>query len=199
MAKEKEINIGHDPLAWMAEGNAEEVADEATQNEEISDESVNQTQQAETVEETQSSISESESESNGFEVSTESPVLVDSPIVEAVPEIVEKVEEIQEEASKSEMDNVMQVSEKNDWITINLPNNMTLPYLDDLQAQLHDFLGQPIHFAGENVQRVDTAALQLLLSFIQENKDIRWENPSNQLCNAASLLNLSSHLNLPAS
>jgi len=188
MAKEKEINIGHDPLAWMAEENIEEeISDESTQNVEMVDESKNQAQSVESRNETQVSDSEEKSSKDVEEIA-ESTISQDSAI-----------EEVGESRFESETTNVIQASEENNWITINLPNNMTLPYLDDLQAQLHDFLGQSVIFSAENVQRVDTANLQLLLSFVQKNKYVRWNHPSQTLCNAANLLNLSSHLNLPAS
>jgi ABC-type transporter Mla MlaB component len=194
----KEPNIGHDPLAWMAEGTEKE---ELQQPIELSQNSENHSIEGESKQlfDVESTSSKNAVKSENSEVSTE-----------LKPSDLPKIDEMKADKNSEKTNDsppsklldmstheVIQVSGEGEWITIQLPANMTLPYLDDLQAQLHDFLGQHIHFSAENVQRVDTASLQLLISFIREDKGIRWGNPSRALCDSANLLNLSKHLHLP--
>ncbi|MBM3225941.1 MAG: STAS domain-containing protein, partial [Candidatus Tectomicrobia bacterium] len=55
---------------------------------------------------------------------------------------------------------------------------------------------------GTQVERADTAALQLLCALFQDAEadhwDVQWHQPSVALQNAAQLLNVSAHLALPA-
>jgi len=86
-----------------------------------------------------------------------------------------------------------------DDVTITLAPSLTLGNFDSLHAQLLSHLGQPLHLSGAQVERIDTAVLQLLLAFMQSASDkVTWLAPSPKLCTAAHLLGLSSHLNLPA-
>ncbi len=56
---------------------------------------------------------------------------------------------------------------------------------------------------ASQVDRVDTAALQVLGAFIQDantrQQTVQWESPSESLCQSAALLGLSSLLCLPIS
>lgn len=186
----KEPNIGHDPLAWMAE----EKEEFQKQSVELPRESENQPTSKKAVEAELFDV-DSNSPKDKVESSEKTEGYAKLKSQDSFPIDVSTTSKSIDTTTHE----VIQVSEKGEWITIHLPANITLPHLDDLQAQLHDFSGQRIHFSAENVQRVDTAALQLLVSFIKENKDIRWGNPSRALYDAANLLSLSTYLNLPTS
>jgi len=62
--------------------------------------------------------------------------------------------------------------------------------------------GRPLVLDGTQVERADTAALQLLCALFQDAEadhwDVQWHQPSVALQNAAQLLNVSAHLALPA-
>lgn len=62
-------------------------------------------------------------------------------------------------------------------------------------------LKKPIIFMSDKIERIDTASLQLLLSFVKkathENIMITWETPSNTFVEAATLLGLRELLKLP--
>jgi len=55
---------------------------------------------------------------------------------------------------------------------------------------------------GSQVERADTAALQLLSAFFQDankqKKTVEWKDPSEALCRSATLLGLTEALNLQA-
>lgn len=59
---------------------------------------------------------------------------------------------------------------------------------------------RPIVFAAEQVERVDTAALQLLCAWFQDARasglDVQWRKPSEALCAAARLVDLDTCLAL---
>jgi anti-anti-sigma regulatory factor len=73
-----------------------------------------------------------------------------------------------------------------------------------LQSTLHEALAihQPVVLETAQVERVDTAILQLLCSFIQEARAqgvaVHWHQPSPALRTAARLLDLTACLDLPA-
>lgn len=84
-------------------------------------------------------------------------------------------------------------------VTITLAPLLTLGNLDSLHAQLLTHVEQPLRLSGAQVERIDTAVLQLLLAFIRSTGDkVTWLAPSPKLCTAAHLLGLSTYLNLPA-
>ncbi|MDM8557592.1 STAS domain-containing protein [Candidatus Parabeggiatoa sp. HSG14] len=86
---------------------------------------------------------------------------------------------------------------KKEWIKISLEPTITLAQLNDLKKQLQECLGHRIQLSGEQVERIDTAALQLLLAFINSpNVTVGWVKPSLELYNTAGLLGLSSSMNL---
>ncbi|VAX00067.1 hypothetical protein MNBD_GAMMA19-222 [hydrothermal vent metagenome] len=67
--------------------------------------------------------------------------------------------------------------------------------LEALETQQHLMLN------ASQVDRVDTAALQVLSAFIQDantrQQTVQWETPSEPLCQSAALLGLSEILCLP--
>jgi ABC-type transporter Mla MlaB component len=87
---------------------------------------------------------------------------------------------------------------KKEWIKISLEPTITLAQLQDLKKQLQECLGHRIQLCGEQVERIDTAALQLLMAFINSpDVTVGWvKPPSSELCSTARLLGLSSFMNL---
>ncbi len=100
------------------------------------------------------------------------------------------------EASKVSPPSVLLI--KSEWKKIDLDPTLTLAQLDDLYQQLSQYHDCRVQLCGAKVERVDTAALQLLLAF-RNNSDITvgWIEPSAELCYSAQLLGLSSYLGLP--
>jgi phospholipid transport system transporter-binding protein len=89
---------------------------------------------------------------------------------------------------------------KSEWKKVDLEPTLTLAQLNELHQQLSQYHDCRVQLCGAKVERVDTAALQLLLAF-RNSPDVTvgWIEPSTELCYAAHLLGLSSHLGLPAS
>jgi ABC-type transporter Mla MlaB component len=85
-----------------------------------------------------------------------------------------------------------------EWITISLPAILTIAQLSEWQTQLCQHRGQRVRLSGNEIKRIDTAALQLLLAFVN-NSDVTvgWIDPSSELRNAAGLLGLTLQLRLP--
>jgi ABC-type transporter Mla MlaB component len=87
---------------------------------------------------------------------------------------------------------------KMEWKTVTLPVVMTLAQLPELKRELEKYHGCRVQLCGSKVEQVDSAALQLLLAFINmPDITVGWIEYSSQLRVAASLLGLSSHLGLP--
>ena len=72
-------------------------------------------------------------------------------------------------------------------------------------AELHEemkklFKNEKIILDGQQIERIDAASLQLILSFIQEanvnNVDVAWRSPSEALSNSAKLLGMEDALQL---
>ncbi|MDM8562185.1 STAS domain-containing protein [Candidatus Marithioploca araucensis] len=107
-------------------------------------------------------------------------------------------EQIDEPISSNTLDSSKnEKSEKSEWEKISLESTLTLPQLMDFKEQLHQYHGSRVQLNGEKVERIDTAALQLLLAFINSpDVTVGWIEPSKELCKAASLLGLNSHLGL---
>jgi ABC-type transporter Mla MlaB component len=84
------------------------------------------------------------------------------------------------------------------WITVHLKQQVTLANLNELQIELQQLLGKRVQLSGSQVQRVDTAALQLLLAFMHSpDVSVCWIDHSPALRQAAQLLGLSTLLSLP--
>ena len=74
----------------------------------------------------------------------------------------------------------------------------------ELKALLEKFLPRKqITIDAAKTEKIDTSALQLLTAFMLEAKKrsikVKWQSPSAALQNAAKLLGLSQHLQLPPS
>ncbi len=84
------------------------------------------------------------------------------------------------------------------WMTVQLQQQVTLANLHELQQELSQSLGKRVQLSGSQVQRVDTAALQLLVAFMHSSEvSVCWIDHSPALRQAASLLGMSTLLNLP--
>lgn len=63
--------------------------------------------------------------------------------------------------------------------------------------------GQPAVLDASQVERIDTAALQVLCAFVQDanslEQTVQWKDPSEVLSRSAELLGLSALLNLSSS
>lgn len=115
---------------------------------------------------------------------------------EKQPPVSEQVAEEIPPVAEKEADSKRKNEE---WITISLPSLLTLSNLTALQEQLQSHLGERVQLSGAQVERVDTAAIQLLLAFRNlPNTAVRWVAPSPKLCKAAHLLGLAQELGLPA-
>lgn len=84
------------------------------------------------------------------------------------------------------------------WVTVQLQQQVTLANLHELQQELQQLLGKRVQLSGSQVQRVDTAALQMLVAFMHSAEvSVCWIDHSPALRQAARLLGLSALLNLP--
>jgi ABC-type transporter Mla MlaB component len=87
---------------------------------------------------------------------------------------------------------------KVEWKKIHLEPIITLEQLSELHQQLQQYCSSRVQLIGKEVERIDTAALQLLVTFVNHPQiTVGWIDPSPQLCIAAQLLGLSAHLGLP--
>jgi phospholipid transport system transporter-binding protein len=90
-----------------------------------------------------------------------------------------------------------------DAAVVQLPADCRLAAQAALKAQLQEVLhkGETV-LDGERLERIDTAALQLLVLFRRELESrggtLRWRGVNQVLVEAASLLGLEPLLNLPA-
>lgn len=89
-------------------------------------------------------------------------------------------------------------------IEIDLPADCRMAAQSALLAELLGALDAPAtHLDGRAVERVDTAALQLLTLFRREatarGRAVSWLGASSILCEAAGVLGLAKALDLPAS
>jgi ABC-type transporter Mla MlaB component len=85
-----------------------------------------------------------------------------------------------------------------DWIKISLNPILTIADVEELHNQLKQYLGKRVQLSGKNVQRIDTASLQLLLTFmLKADVTVCWVDYSTHLCESARLLGISTPLGLP--
>lgn len=85
-----------------------------------------------------------------------------------------------------------------EWVKISLQPTLTLAELNVLKEQLTQCIGCRVQLHAAQIERVDTAALQLLLAFVNHPEvTVGWVEPSAELCKAAHLLGLSSFMSLP--
>lgn len=89
-------------------------------------------------------------------------------------------------------------------IDVHLPENLTIANVHGLHEQLEAIVGEKdydrVVLQAEDVQRADTAGLQLLTAFVHAAKErqlnLDWDKPSDKLCSAASLLGLDGALGI---
>jgi ABC-type transporter Mla MlaB component len=85
-----------------------------------------------------------------------------------------------------------------DWVKITLNPILTIADVEELHNQLKQYPGQRIQLSGKNVQRIDTASLQLLLAFmLHPDVTACWVDCSEQLFESAQLLGIATPLGLP--
>lgn len=86
--------------------------------------------------------------------------------------------------------------------TISLPSALTIRDVSELMEELNeiDDKHQELVFDAENIERVDTAAMQLILGFYLFAKDsgrkVIWNKPSETLHHAAEILGLKELINI---
>ena len=85
--------------------------------------------------------------------------------------------------------------------TLTLPADLTIAQLEPVRAELAAIVAAtgPVTVKGAAVERVDTAALQLLCAVVVAGAPIVWDSPSSALVAAAGRCGLATHLGLPAS
>ena len=88
--------------------------------------------------------------------------------------------------------------------TVNLNSALTIRDVSELMNELKqiDDGHNEVIFESEQLEKVDTAALQLLLGFYlfttDASKKVIWNKPSEALCHAVELLGFKEVLNLKA-
>ncbi|MBE9562752.1 MAG: STAS domain-containing protein [Proteobacteria bacterium] len=86
---------------------------------------------------------------------------------------------------------------KSEWIKLELEAIITIPQVDDLKVQLEQYKNCRVQILGGQVERIDTAAFQLLLAFTNSSDvTVAWVEPSVELCNVSKLLGLSAAIGL---
>lgn len=89
-------------------------------------------------------------------------------------------------------------------IEFQLPQNLTIASVQGLHDQLEELIDKKdcdkVTIQADEVQRADTAGIQLLLAFFLASKErqiiVDWSSPSEKLSEAVKTLGLSSTLNL---
>ncbi len=92
----------------------------------------------------------------------------------------------------------------NDDILVSLKGNLTIAEVMPLRGQLQEVLCQerPVTLDGGAIEKIDTAALQLLWAFCREitrrQLSVQWSEASGTLLQAATLLGLADTMGLAA-
>jgi anti-anti-sigma regulatory factor len=89
-------------------------------------------------------------------------------------------------------------------VGVELPENLTIGHIHPLHEMFEALVDEQSHdhitLDGAKVQRVDTAAVQLLQAFVIAAKErqlrLEWINPSPKLTQAVDLLGMKSSLGL---
>lgn len=127
------------------------------------------------------------------------PLAVESPmtaVVEVPETVIENIAAPDHTATQLFHETMSQ--RPSSWITVQLQQQVTLANLAELRQELQQLLGKRVQLSGSQVQRVDTAALQLLVTFMHSAEvSVCWIDHSPALRQAARLLGLSTLLNLP--
>lgn len=88
-------------------------------------------------------------------------------------------------------------SNSSDWYTVKLPVNLTLNELNELHAELIQHINKRLQLSGGAVKRIDTGALQLLTSLLNDpNITVGWLDYSPELSRAAYWVGLHEILGL---
>lgn len=96
------------------------------------------------------------------------------------------------------------VQENKKFQEINCEESMDISMVANFRSQFIQALesGQPVVLDASQVERADTAALQLLSAFFHDanaqQQSVEWKSPSEILCRSADLLGLSQLLGLEA-
>lgn len=86
--------------------------------------------------------------------------------------------------------------------SLELPSNMTIASVEALHETMEPLVleHQDVVVKASEVERIDTAGLQLLLAFQQEitkhDLSVEWQEPSEALLEAATLIGLQKTLGL---
>ncbi len=97
----------------------------------------------------------------------------------------------------------MNYQTENDRVIVNCGNRLEINSVDLQMQVLKDVLAikKPIIFSADEINYIDTSALQLFLGFTfaatQQNIKWEWQNPSAELLRAAHLLGMNMLLGLP--
>ena len=91
-----------------------------------------------------------------------------------------------------------------DTISFHLPENLTIASVHGLHEELEVLVSQSdcdkVVLQASDVQRADTAGVQLLLAFVNASKEhqigVEWDKPSDKLCTTAELLGLQGALGI---
>ena len=98
---------------------------------------------------------------------------------------------------------VIETAENMDFLRIECAEVLDIAGVAEFHARCLEALGtrKNLRLNASQLDRVDTAALQVLSAFIQDantqEQTVEWENPSESLCQSAALLGLSKILCLP--
>ncbi|WP_353572081.1 STAS domain-containing protein [Candidatus Albibeggiatoa sp. nov. BB20] len=117
-------------------------------------------------------------------------------------QVGDKQEMMQEQTAQTSTDHAPHYSStenmSKDWVKISLNPILTIADVEELHNQLKQYLGKRVQLSGKNVQRIDTASLQLLLVFmLKADVTVCWVDYSAHLCESARLLGISIPLGLP--
>ena len=150
-SRKKKDKLGHDPLAWISDEDAEQLKKEVKEDD----------------------------------------VVVEKETEAIKPDEIESVvEETQEDAMSEQT-------------IFELPPYFGIAQVAETKESMQSFLqssGDEIEIEAEDVDSIDTAALQLLTSFIKEakskGKNIKWRSTSNKLESSVELLAIKKELGI---
>lgn len=86
--------------------------------------------------------------------------------------------------------------------TLKLPEEISIANVNEWKGKLVDFMSEPSPYTldGSELQRLDTAAIQLLLAFTtklgSKETNFSWQSPSPALLKTADLLGLKEALSI---
>ena len=124
-----------------------------------------------------------------------------------------EITEVEEKPVKQAKSKKKATKKKNAKSKSEKSNDVSDDYVFEIQSvqdissfsEIHEemktlFKNEKVILSAENVERIDAASLQLILSFIGEaqinNVDIAWRSPSDAISNSAKLLGMEEALQL---